>query len=302
MPGERRSASMAPRMSGTVVRPDAGVWPGGTGIGSAVLLGLLFVLLIGQAHAARPGSGRHHHAASYRAPTLHKHAPKQAQRQVPAQTQEASSRPLIVIDPGHGGSDPGAIGVSGTSEKTVTLATALELQRVLLATGHYRVALTRTGDRQVSLAGRLAFAQSRDADLLIAIHADASPDRHARGASVYVRSGEKSTQLATGAVSAARIADALSPTSHPEPGSAWLQDSMIDQLNDDVRMVAVPARTGHLYVLASRDIPSVLLEMGFLSNRQDEALLKRPSHRHVLVQAIKDAIDDYFAGITRSRT
>ena len=77
---------------------------------------------------------------------------------------------------------------------------------------------------------------------------------------------------------------------------------MIDQLNDDVRMVAVPARTGHLYVLASRDIPSVLLEMGFLSNRQDEALLKRPSHRHVLVQAIKDAIDDYFAGITRSRT
>jgi N-acetylmuramoyl-L-alanine amidase len=289
-------------MSGTVVRPDAGVWPGGTGIGSAVLLGLLFVLLIGQAHAARPGSGRHHHAASYRAPTLHKHAPKQAQRQVPAQTQEASSRPLIVIDPGHGGSDPGAIGVSGTSEKTVTLATALELQRVLLATGHYRVALTRTGDRQVSLAGRLAFAQSRDADLLIAIHADASPDRHARGASVYVRSGEKSTQLATGAVSAARIADALSPTSHPEPGSAWLQYSMIDQLNDDVRMVAVPARTGHLYVLASRDIPSVLLEMGFLSNRQDEALLKRPSHRHVLVQAIKDAIDDYFAGITRSRT
>jgi len=302
MPRERRSASMAPWTSGTIVRPDAGVWPGGTGIGSAVLLGLLFVLLIGQAHAARSGSGRHHHAASYRAPTLHNHAPKQAHRHVPARTEEASSRPLIVIDPGHGGSDPGAIGVSGTFEKSVTLATALELQRVLLATGHYRVALTRTGDRQVSLAGRLAFAQSRDANLLIAIHADASPDRHARGASVYVRSGEKTTRLATGAVSAARIADALSPTPHPEPGSAWLQYSMIDQLNDDVRMVGVPARTGHLYVLAARDIPSVLLEMGFLSNRQDEALLKRPSHKHVLVQAIKDAIDDYFAGIKRSRT
>jgi N-acetylmuramoyl-L-alanine amidase len=210
---------------------------------------------------------------------------------------------LIVIDPGHGGSDPGAIGVSGTLEKTVALATALELRRQLLASGRYRVALTRTGDRSVSLASRLAFARSHDADLMIAIHADASPDRHARGASVYVRSGEKTTYVATGAESAGQIAKALAtPAPRAEPGSAWLQYSMIDQLNDDVRMVATPARTAHLYVLAARDIPSVLLEMGFLSNRQDEALLKRRAHRNVLVQAMKDAIDDYFAGIRRSRT
>jgi N-acetylmuramoyl-L-alanine amidase len=235
---------------------------------------------------------------------VHKHAPKQAHRQAPARSpQEDSSRPLIVIDPGHGGADSGAIGVSGTLEKTVTLATALELRRVLVASGRYRVALTRSGDRSVSLGSRLALARSDDADLMIAIHADASPDRQARGASVYVRSGEKTTHLGTGAGSAHQIADALStPEPRAEPGSAWLQYSMIDQLDDEVRMVATPARTGHLYVLASRDIPSVLLEMGFLSNRQDEALLKQPSHRHVLVQAIKDAIDDYFAGIRRSRT
>jgi N-acetylmuramoyl-L-alanine amidase len=172
-----------------------------------------------------------------------------------------------------------------------------------VASGRYRVALTRTGDRSVSLGSRLALAENRDADLMIAIHADASPDRHARGASVYVQSGEKTKHIVTGAGSGNRIAGALStPGPRVEPGSAWLQFRMIDQLNDDVRMVATPARTGHLYVLASRDIPSVLLEMDFLSNRQDEALLKRPSHRHVLVQAIKDAIDDYFAGIGRSRT
>ncbi len=305
----RRSVSIAPRTCGTVARSDDRARPGVMRILGPVSLGLLCVLLIGHAHA-RSGAGRHYpaashqHAASHRAPVVHKRSPKQARRQAPARTpQEDSSRPLIVIDPGHGGSDPGAVGVSGTLEKTVTLATALELRRVLLATGHYRVALTRTRDRQVSLAGRLAFAENHDADLLIAIHADASPDRHARGASVYVRSGEKTTHLATGAVSAGRIADALATTApHQEPGSAWLQYSMIDQLDDDVRMVAAPARTGHLYVLAARDIPSVLLEMGFLSNRQDEALLKRPAHRHVLVEAIKDAIDNYFSGIRRSRT
>jgi len=270
------------------------------GLRRGVSIGLMCVLLIGQAHAARSGPGRHHHAASDRAAVAQKRAPKQANRQVPARLQQQdSSRPLIVIDPGHGGADPGAIGVSGTLEKTVTLATALELRRLLLASGRYEVALTRTGDRSVSLGSRVALARSHDADLMIAIHADASPDRQARGASVYVRSGEKTMQLAPGAGSANRIADALST---PEPGSAWLQFSMIDQLNDDVRMVATPARTGHLYVLASRDIPSVLLDMGFLSNREDEALLKRPSHRHILVQAMKDAIDDYFAGIRRSPT
>jgi N-acetylmuramoyl-L-alanine amidase len=87
-----------------------------------------------------------------------------------------------------------------------------------------------------------------------------------------------------------------------EPDSAWLQYSKIEQLDDDVRMTAEPARTAHLYVLGSHSIPSVLLEMGFLSNRKDEALLRKPAHRRVLVRAIEDAIDDYFAGIRASRT
>lgn len=208
------------------------------------------------------------------------------------------SHPLIVIDPGHGGRDPGAIGARGTLEKTVTLSTALELRRVLKASRRYRVALTRTHDDTVPLASRLAFARKHDADLLIAIHADASPNHHARGASVYINSGHNAVHLSANSGNAVQIANALSaPQPPPEPGSAWLQYTMIEQLADDVRMVVAPARAAHLYVLASHTIPSVLLEMGFLSNRQDEILLRQAAHRRVIVQAIKDAIDDYFAGI-----
>jgi N-acetylmuramoyl-L-alanine amidase len=207
-------------------------------------------------------------------------------------------QPLIVIDPGHGGRDPGAIGASGTLEKTIMLATALELRRVLEATGRYRIALTRTTDRTVSLSDRVAFARKYEADLLIAIHADASRNHHARGASVYVRSGHQTIHLTASSGNAARVANALSaPEPQQEPSSAWLLYTMIEQLADNVRMVVAPARAAHLYVLGSQAIPSVLLEMGFLSNRQDEALLSRAAHRRVIVQAIKDAIDDYFASI-----
>jgi N-acetylmuramoyl-L-alanine amidase len=293
-------------------------------IGRAILAGLLCTLLVAQVCVARADTPRHHKAAAHRAPAVHKathakhaharhvahhsrHAPtKQAahsRRPVWHSPKEDPGRPLIVVDAGHGGQDPGAIGVSGTLEKTVTLATALELRRVLLASGRYRVALTRTTDRSVSLASRLAFARSHDADLLIAIHADASPDRAARGASVYVSSGQKTTRLPASAGSAASIAGALSTSvPHAEPDSAWLQYSMIEQLDDDVRMTEAPARAAHLYVLGAHSIPSVLLEMGFLSNRKDEALLRKPAHRRVLVRAIEDAIDDYFAGIRASRT
>ena len=177
-------------------------------------------------------------------------------------------------------------------EKTITLATAKELRRTLEATGRYRVAMTRTGDRTVSLAERLALARKRDADLLIAIHADASRDHHARGASVYVSSRDVTTHFPANRGNAHMIARALAA---PEPSSVRLQYSMIEQLDDDVRMTETPARHAHLYVLGSRTIPSVLLEMGFLSNRQDEALLRQAAHRHVLVQAVSDAIDDYFA-------
>jgi N-acetylmuramoyl-L-alanine amidase len=246
--------------------------------------GLLLVLactafLGSQAGIARTTTGSHHAL---------RHKPHQ---------HVAAKLPLIVIDAGHGGRDPGAVGVSGTMEKTITLATAEELRRTLQRTGRYRVAMTRTRDSTVSLGDRLAFAREHEADLLIAIHADASPDRTARGASVYVSTRVATSRFAATRDSSGNIARALAA---PDGGSVLLQNSMIEQLADDVRMTESPARQAHLYVLGSRTIPSVLLELGFLSNRQDEALLRQPAQRGILVRAISDAIDDYFAAVRQS--
>lgn len=211
----------------------------------------------------------------------------------------ARNLPVIVIDPGHGGKDSGAIGRSGTLEKNVTLATAIELRRLLQATGRYRVVMTRTNDRFVSLAARVAFAKAHHGSLFIAIHANSSRNSRAHGASVYVRSGQGSgddvKHLAADSGSSARIADALAgPKPPPRPGSAWLQYTMIDNLDDDIRMAKKPAREAHFYVLGARGVPSVLLEIGFLSNRHDETELNKARYRRVIAQAIRDAIGDYF--------
>jgi N-acetylmuramoyl-L-alanine amidase len=218
----------------------------------------------------------------------------------------ANERPLIVIDPGHGGKDPGAIGLSGTLEKNVTLAAALDLKHLLEATGRYRVAMTRTRDVFVSLASRVAFARSHDASLVIAIHANASKDKRAHGASVWIRSGRgvgnAVTHVAADPKDTANIADALvGPRPEPKPDSAWLQYTMIDNLDDDIRMDAAPARAAHFYVLGLKDTPSALLEMGFLSNRHDEALLKQAKYRRVMTLAIRDAINDYFSELKHPR-
>ncbi|HEX2941847.1 MAG TPA: N-acetylmuramoyl-L-alanine amidase [Rhodopila sp.] len=214
-----------------------------------------------------------------------------------------AEKPLVVIDPGHGGKDSGAIGLAGTLEKRIALETALTLRRLLEATGRYRVAMTRTTDRFVSLSDRVAFARSHHAALLISIHANASPDAGADGASVYVRTsrpeGDTITHVAAGPGVSSGIASALDPSSGstPRSGSAWLQSSMINQLNDDIHLVGNPAREGRLYVLAARDIPGVLVEMGFVTNRHDETMLRRRGYRRKIAEALRDAIDDYYAGI-----
>lgn len=214
----------------------------------------------------------------------------------------ASNKPLIVIDAGHGGKDSGAIGLSGTLEKNVTLAAALDLRRLLVATGRYRVAMTRSTDTFVPLSERLAYAQAPVVALLISIHADASTDRHAHGASVYIRSNRPFDSTArplvtNGSISVAAKQTLAAVAPHPAAGSPWLQYTMIDNLDDDIRMTADPARQAHLYVLAAGNVPSVLLEMGFLSNRHDEALLRQHQHQDIVARAVRDAIGDYFDGL-----
>jgi N-acetylmuramoyl-L-alanine amidase len=119
--------------------------------------------------------------------------------------QRTAPKPLIVIDPGHGGRDPGAVGVLGTLEKTIALTVARELRRALLATGRYRVVLTREGDVSLTLQARLAFARRSRAALLVSLHADSAPG--ARGASAYTLSTSPLRPAASASVgSSARLA------------------------------------------------------------------------------------------------
>ena len=206
--------------------------------------------------------------------------------------------PLVVVDAGHGGRVGGAVGPSGTLEKTIALATAQELGRQLRATGRYRVLFTRDSDVFVALSNRVRRAARRGAALLISIHADSSADHRARGASVYVRpaqsTGPDVVKAPAHREAAPAIARALSEPPPPS-GSSRLQLVMIDSLDDDLQMVPDPARQGHFHVLGAIGIPSVLVETGFISNRSDEALLRSPKYRSTVSQAIREAVDSFFA-------
>ena len=259
------------------------------------------------APAARNGKPlSHHHALAKRArPAVPRPAQAHHKAKPPSHRTITAVRPVIVIDPGHGGRDLGAVGRAGTLEKSVTLNAALELKRQLAATGRYRVAMTRTSDVFISLADRRAFARRQHGALFISIHANASKDSRARGASVYVqrrrRGSEEIMRFAAGPGTIGGVADALIGP-RPRPGSAWLQSTMIDNLDNDIRMLSAPARDARLYVLGGHAMPSVLLEMGFLSNRQDEVLLKQAKYRKVIAGAIRQSIDDYFTALKHPRS
>ena len=227
-------------------------------------------------------------------------APRQVAQSRPRKA--APALPLVVVDAGHGGRDPGAVGPSGTLEKTVVLATAQELGRQLRATRRYRVLFTRDSDRFVSLSDRVRLAAASNAALMISIHADGSPDRRARGASVYVRPaqsvGADVVQVPAHRGSSRAIARALSRPA-PVRGSGRLQLALIDNLDDDLTMVPDPARQGSFHVLGAIGIPSVLVETGFITNRADESLLRTPKHRATIARSIRDAVDEFF--VSRSR-
>ena len=223
--------------------------------------------------------------------------------------------PLIMLDPGHGGKDPGAIGVSGTYEKHISLAAGEELKRLLEAEGRYRVALTRTRDVFIPLEQRVEIANGQGAALFVSMHADALPHRdwEVRGASVYTLSSTASdpeaAALAARENSADRflgpayrsvtpqIASILSSLVRRETRgeSAHLARQMVGSLEQEVPMLPNPDRHAGFVVLQSTEIPSILVEMGFMSNPQDEGFLRRPAYRARVASAMKQAIDAYFA-------
>jgi N-acetylmuramoyl-L-alanine amidase len=223
-------------------------------------------------------------------------------------------RPLVMLDPGHGGKDPGAIGVSGTFEKQVALATALELKRQLEVGGRYRVELTRSRDVFIPLDGRVDLAQKRGAALFVSMHADALLDHSVRGASVYTlaqtASDAQTAALARTENSADRFIGRKWQGTSPEVsqilaslvrqetrvGSVRIARRLVGSLDQDLPMLPNPARHAGFVVLKAADIPSVLVEMGFMSNPRDEASLRQPDHRKLVAQSMVRAVDAFFAG------
>lgn len=235
----------------------------------------------------------------------------EAAAKAPPRPRRPAERPLVVLDPGHGGRDPGAIGVHRTQEKRITLAAALELRRVLEAEGRCRVAMTRTRDVFVPLAERVRFAQSRGAVLFISIHADALDDHSVRGASVYTLAERASDAIAERIAQNENRADRFAGPAFegvtPEVarilislvrretmnGSARIARYTVASLAREVAMLPNSHRFAGFVVLKAPDVASVLVEMGFLSSRTDEALLRQPAHRRKLAVAMAESVHRY---------
>lgn len=222
-----------------------------------------------------------------------------------------SGKPVIMIDPGHGGVDPGTEGPDGTYEKDVVLAYARELRTRLQKTGRYVVKLTRDEDEIVPLRMRVAIARKANASIFISLHADSAPDE-VRGLSVYTVS-EKSSDEEAGALAARENkADVLTGVNladeredvagilislaerETKNRSATLADQLVTTLDDKVHLLSNSHRFAGFAVLKAPDVPSVLIEIGFLSHPKEEKLINSKAYREKVTSGIADGVDKYF--------
>ena len=218
-------------------------------------------------------------------------------------------KPVIVIDPGHGGRDPGAIGVKGTQEKTITTAAALDLAARLRRSGRYDVIVTRSSDSYVDHDDRLRIARTGQADLFISIHADSAGNKSARGASVYTLADRAKGRQKRIVNNQNWILDVdLSAQSDPvgdilvdlaqrktESQSDEFAEILLSELKGQTRLIGNSHRRAGYYVLLAPDVPAVLLELGYLSNAEDEKLLKTKKHRDKIIRAVEKSIDKYMS-------
>jgi N-acetylmuramoyl-L-alanine amidase len=218
----------------------------------------------------------------------------------------ADSRRIVVIDAGHGGKDPGALG-GDRQEKDLTLAAALALRDRLERTGRYRVVLTRDRDVYVGLDARVQIARKANADLFISLHADSGPDESVRGASVYTladRAVGRSARLVTrddwfmkaGYHSDQSVSGILFDLTQraTKNRSATFAQILLDEVGDEQALLRRSHREAGLAVLLAPDVPAVLLEMGFITNPDDQVFLADPASRNRLVAAVASAIETYF--------
>jgi N-acetylmuramoyl-L-alanine amidase len=222
-------------------------------------------------------------------------------------------QPTVVLDPGHGGIDPGAVSPSGVCEKHIVLPFARDFARQLAATRRYRVVLTRNVDEFIPLRDRVSRARAWNADLFLSLHADALPDTELRGLSVFTLSAQASDREAAalaisenradlvGGINLSRqsrdIKDILVDLSRRQTGnfSIALARAIVDQLAREVVLLDHPQRSADFAVLTAPDIPSALVELGCLSNTREERLLPQRAYQQKLARGLVRAVEAYFA-------
>ena len=223
-----------------------------------------------------------------------------------------NKKKIIVLDPGHGGVDPGAIGVNRVYEKTITLAIAKQLKTQLMRSGKYDVRLTREKDIFIPLRQRVAIARRANADLFVSIHADSVAKRQTRGVSVYTLSENGSDREANLLAARENKADVIAgmdlSTEDDEVAgilielaqretmnsSKQLANLLVQEIGKGTQLLTRPNRSAGFAVLKAPDIPSVLIETGYLSNPSDSKLLRTASHQQKLSRLIGNAVEKYF--------
>ncbi len=221
---------------------------------------------------------------------------------------------IIAIDAGHGGKDPGAIGRHGTHEKQITFSVARELARQLEATGRYTPILTRRNDSFIALGQRVAIARKAKSALFLSLHADSIPNNpDARGFSVYTLSDKASDSMTAALADRENAADfvgGLDLSRHSRQVKTILLDLMHrETTNSSLAMAHAalakmtpafpplqkPHRQANFAVLRSPDIPSILVEMGFLSNQEDEKALRQEAYQRKMAGRLAAAVEAFFA-------
>ncbi len=230
----------------------------------------------------------------------------------PAPRPRSGGKPLVVIDAGHGGKDVGAIAYDGSYEKDVTLAIARVVARKLSESGRVRVKLTRADDRFIPLGGRVAIARAARADLFVSIHADSAPNALARGASVYTLSDTASDAIAARLAARENKADIIGGVNlgveAPEVGDVMIAlmrrntlntaisfaETLQSQLDDRIAFRGEFHHFAGFLVLKAADVPSVLLETGYVSNADDAKLLFSKAGQKTVGEGIARAIEAHF--------